>query len=185
MSYTGPLQAGTPMSRRYPVSSLSPPTGVSGVVVRARLPVADRLSPQPALQKFEYYGRKTWRRSSGSVDYVALPLNKILAKNLRFFMDQPGCAYRNANSLSQVSGVSANTIRNILTPSKRTVTSDKPEGYPVLDILEKLASHLKCQTWELLHPDIQKSLREREMYRNIVKTIPALRGIRESEKDDD
>lgn len=98
-----------------------------------------------------------------------------MARNLAFFMSRESCLYKNANALGVAAGVAPNTIRNLLDPSKRTTTRDKPEGYPTLDILGKIALKLPCEVWELLHPDIEKSIREREMYLRLehsFKTLP-------------
>ena len=97
-----------------------------------------------------------------------------MARNLAFFMSRETCLYKNANALGVASGVAPNTIRNLLDPSKRTTTRDKPEGYPTLDILGKIALKLPCEVWELLHPDIEKSIREREMYLRLEHTFKAL-----------
>jgi|GEM_PF-5664230 len=94
-------------------------------------------------------------------------LSKVIAANLRFFMERPGCEYRNANALGIAAKVAPNTVRNLLMPTRRTVTLSKPEGYPTLDKLERIAEKLECEVWELLHPDVKRSLREREMYKNI------------------
>lgn len=95
-------------------------------------------------------------------------LAQILAKNLKFFMARDGAHYRNANALGIASGLSPNTIRNILDPAKRPVrVSKKAEGAPTLDKLTAIAAKLPCQVWELLHPDIEHSIREREMYARI------------------
>lgn len=91
----------------------------------------------------------------------------VLRHNLRFFMELPGSHLRNANALAVKAHVAPNTVRNILEPSKRTTTASKPLGYPTLDKIELLARALNCQVWELLHPDIKRSLSEREMYRKI------------------
>lgn len=93
-----------------------------------------------------------------------LPL--IVAHNLRVFMAR-SANLKNANTLGKAAGVSPNTVRNLLEPAKRTVTADKPSGYPILDTLDVIAQKLGCEVWELLHPDIERSLREREMYKQI------------------
>lgn len=102
-------------------------------------------------------------------------LSKTMSRNLAFFMSRESCLYKNPNALAVAAGVAPNTIRNLLDPSKRTTTRDKPEGFPTLDILGKIASKLPCEVWELLHPDIEKSIREREMYLRLAhdfKTLP-------------
>lgn len=98
-------------------------------------------------------------------------LNQLIADNLKFFMQRPKSMYRNANALASIAKIAPNTVRNLLEPSKRTVTSTKPIGYPTLDKLAKIAAPLGCEVWELLHPDIRQSLREREMYRSIEKNL--------------
>jgi hypothetical protein len=95
-----------------------------------------------------------------------LDLNLILAHNLRFFMRRSD-QYQNANALGVAANISPNTVRNYLDPKKRTVTTEKPEGFPTIDKLASLSEKLGCQVWELLHPDIERSLREREMYGKI------------------
>lgn len=94
-------------------------------------------------------------------------LAEILAKNLAFFMAKEGCLYGNANSLGEAAKVSPGSVRNLLDPKKRTVTLKKPEGFPQLDTVAKLAQKLNVEVWELFHPDIKKSLRERAMYAQI------------------
>lgn len=94
-------------------------------------------------------------------------LNQILATNLKFFMERDGSAYKNPNALAVAAKLSANTVRNFLTPSRRTTTATKPKGYPTLDKLERVSVILGCQVWELLHPDLPRSMREREMYESI------------------
>lgn len=101
-------------------------------------------------------------------------LRRTMARNLAFFMARESCPYKNANALGVAAKVAPNTIRNLLDPSKRTTTSAKPDGYPTLDILDKIAQKLPCEVWELLHPDIEKSIREREMYKRIEHSFKAL-----------
>lgn len=97
--------------------------------------------------------------------HQAKDLRLLVSKNLRFFMGLR--RFKSANALAVAAGVAPGTVRNYLDPRKRTTTSDKPEGYPVLDLLGKLAVKLECDVWELLHPDIEQSLRERDMYRKM------------------
>lgn len=94
-------------------------------------------------------------------------LNAVIARNLKFWMSRPGSPYRNANALGAAAGIAPNTVRNFLDHKKRTTTLDKPEGYPTLDKLALLAEKLGCAVWELLHPDIERSMSEREMYRKV------------------
>lgn len=107
-------------------------------------------------------------------------LNQLIADNLKFFMARPKSLYRNANALATAAKIAPNTVRNLLEPSKRTVTSTKPIGYPTLDKLAKIAAPLGCQVWELLHPDIRQSLREREMYASIKTNFQLLKENGES-----
>ncbi|MCR4304960.1 MAG: hypothetical protein NUV63_12190 [Gallionella sp.] len=95
-----------------------------------------------------------------------LDLNMILAHNLRFFMARSEL-YKNPHALGIASGVAPNTVSNYLDHKKRTVTIEKAEGFPTLDRLASLASKLQCDVWELLHPDIEQSIRMREMYEKI------------------
>ena len=98
-------------------------------------------------------------------------IRQIVAGNLRFFMGKDGALYRNANALGKAAGISPNSIRNLLDPKKRPVTTNKPDGYPTLDLILKIAKPLGCEVWELLHPDIQRSIRERIMYHNIERDM--------------
>lgn len=94
-------------------------------------------------------------------------LRQVVAQNLRYFMGLESCPYATANALAVAAKVAPNTVRNYLDPTKRTVTTGKPDGYPTLDKLKALADALGREPWELLHPDIQRSLSEREMYKTI------------------
>ncbi len=93
-------------------------------------------------------------------------LNQIVAYNLKFFMGRHP-TLKNANALGLAAKVAPNSIRNLLDHNKRTVTSGKPVGYPTLDTLQKIALLLGCGVWQLLHPDIEKSIRQQEMYKKI------------------
>ena len=116
-------------------------------------------------QSFEYYARKVLSGSSGILTRMAkFDLNQLVAKNLNYFMQRPKSLYKNANALGKVAKIAPNTIRNLLDPTKRTVTAEKPDGFPLLDTLAKIAPHLGCDVWELLHPDIEKAVRQREVY---------------------
>lgn len=97
-------------------------------------------------------------------------LATILSENLRYFMQREDCAYPNPNALATATkgAVSANTVRNILNPKKRTTTATKPDGVPTLDKLEALAKKLpKCEMWMLVHPELQRVLAALEMYGKI------------------
>lgn len=101
-------------------------------------------------------------------------INAIIAKNLRFLMDRPGSTLSNPTSLGKAAGVAANTVANLLDARKRTTTSAKPVGYPTLDKLVRIARALNVQVWEILHPDIERSLREREFYARIERDFKSL-----------
>lgn len=93
-------------------------------------------------------------------------LNEIIAHNLRWFMDRDDCLYDNPNALAVATGkrVSPSFIRYLLDPKRRTVTTNKPQGYPTLDKLEALAAKLpRCEAWMLIHPDIERAMRAMEM----------------------
>lgn len=109
-------------------------------------------------------------------------LAAILAGNLEFFMSREGCPYPNANSLGEAALVAPNSVRNLLKPAKRTVTRDKPEGFPQLDTVAKIAKKLNVEVWELFHPDIEKSLRERAMYAQIEADFAAKSGVQPQPK---
>lgn len=101
-------------------------------------------------------------------------LRQVIAQNLRYFMRRPDCQHRTPNALALAAGLAPNTVYNFLDPKRRTVTTRKPEGFPTLDKLEALAAKLpKCETWMLLHPDIQRALREIELYAGIERDYAA------------
>ena len=91
-------------------------------------------------------------------------LRTVIAANLKYFMGREGSPYRNANALATAAKVAPNTVRNLLDPKKRTVTAEKPEGYPTLDKLEAIAGILGIDVWELLHPDVDTAIKAREFY---------------------
>lgn len=133
-----------------------------------------RSSPMSFTQNFAYSMRKTLRVSSGILFAMSkrLDLNLILAHNLDFFMKRSEL-YTTPRALGIAAGVAPNTVSNYLDHKKRTVTAEKPEGFPTLDRLANLASRLECEVWELLHPDIERSIREREMYSKIMADFTA------------
>lgn len=95
-------------------------------------------------------------------------LQQVVAGNLDYFMKRDDCLYPNANALSKATNgkVSPNTIRYLLDPKRRTVTTKKGEGYPTIEKLESLAQKLpKCETWMLLHPELDRALRAMDMER--------------------
>lgn len=130
------------------------------------------------LQKFAYFDGKTLSMSSGIVSSVESPpdLRWLIAKNLRYFMDREKSLYRNANALAVAAKVAPNTVRNLLDPNKRTTTTEKPDGYPTIDKLERIGRVLGCEVWEILHPNIERSLREREFYSHIERDFKE-RGV--------
>lgn len=103
-------------------------------------------------------------------------LNAIVKKNLAYFMALPSCAYKNPNALAEKAEVASNTIRNLLDPTKRTLSGQKKDGYPTIETLAAIAPHLGCEVWELLHPNIERSRREREMYRHIESDFNRLKA---------
>ena len=126
-------------------------------------------------QKFEHYGRKTLPLSSGIVSPMGNDdLRAIVKRNLLFFMERPQALYKNPNALAIKAGLAANSIRNLLNPKQRPVTRDKPDGYPTLDTLEAIAKAIPCPVWQLLHPDVEKALREEELYKRIRLEYDAL-----------
>jgi hypothetical protein len=124
-------------------------------------------------QIFEHCKAKLLSMQAGMLKKMRrLEINELIARNLRYFMAQPGAAYTNANSLGVAAGIAPNTVRNLLDPTKRTTTAEKPEGYPTLDKLAALSLKLGCEVWELLHPDIERSKRERVIYEQWIKLQP-------------
>lgn len=101
-------------------------------------------------------------------------LPAIVAKNLRYFMDLSH--YKNPNALATKAKIAPNSVRNLLDPLRRTVTDNKPIGAPQLDTLEKIAAILNIDVWKLLHPDIERALREEAFYRRIEQDYKSLKG---------
>lgn len=100
-------------------------------------------------------------------------LNAVIARNLARFMDEPGCPYSNANALSVATKgrVSPGTIRNLRNPEKRTTMPERTDGYPRIDTLEAVVTPLGRQVWELLHPDIDRSTKERALYAQVMGLV--------------
>jgi transcriptional regulator with XRE-family HTH domain len=120
--------------------------------------------------------RKPLRPSSDIVQGMEeADANAILAKNLRYFMQRPSSPYRTANALAEAAGMSANTVRYYLDEKKRPARSANGVGFPTMNKLSKLAEKLGCEVWELLHPDIERSLSEREMYRKVQADFERIR----------
>jgi hypothetical protein len=143
----------------------------------ARPATTSLISPSSmnALQKFAHCAGKTLEASRVIVSRMKnRDLRQVVARNLNFFMQRESCLYRNPNALGVAAKVAPNTVRNLLNPKKRTVTISKPEGYPTLDKLERIAQKLPCEVWELLHPDIEKSIRERETYMRLPNSFFSL-----------
>lgn len=126
-------------------------------------------------QSFEHPTRKLLRAQAVNVQCMVRrkDLNEIVAYNLGYFMGRHQL-YKNPNSLGKAAEVAPNSIRNLLDPKKRTVTTGKPVGYPTLDTLQKIALKLGCEVWQLLHPEIEKSIRQQEMYLQIEKNYKHL-----------
>lgn len=127
-------------------------------------------------QSFEHATYKTLSTSSDTLDRMAKEdLNTIIARNLKRFMAAPGCLYPNANALSVATNgkVSPGTIRNLREPEKRTTMPERTEGYPRIDTLETVASLLGREVWELLHPDLDRSTKERELYAQVMGLVSA------------
>lgn len=91
----------------------------------------------------------------------------VIARNIRYFMERKGSLYRNANAISVKAKVAAGTVRNFLDPKKRTTTAEKPNGFPTLDKLDRIAQVFGVPVWQLLHPDLERAMRETEMYKKI------------------
>lgn len=110
----------------------------------------------------------------------------LISKNIQYFMGLKDCQYKTANAVAKVARLSPNTVRNYIDGRKRTVTTDKPLGFPLLDKLAKLTKPLNCEVWELLHPDIERSRRERDMYKKIEADFASLpkTNIQEDAKAD-
>ena len=105
------------------------------------------------------------------------PLSLIVAKNLAYFMGRSE-HYKNANAIAVKAKIAPNSVRNLLDPKKRTVTADKPDGVPQLDTIQKVAEVLAVEVWQLLHPDIEKAIRQQEMYKQIEKSYKTLTEVK-------
>jgi len=106
-------------------------------------------------------------------------LRLILAYNMQYFMRMKKDDCGNPRRLGKKAGVASNTVSNYLDPSRRTVTPNKPDGYPQLDKIEKIAMALGCQVYELFHPNIERHLSEQKLYADLERVLP---GLRENNK---
>lgn len=126
--------------------------------------------------------------SSGIVESVhtSYDLALVIARNIRYFMERPGSLYKTANAISVKAKIAANTVRNYLDPQKRTTTAEKPDGFPTLDKLDRIAQVFGVPVWQLLHPDLERAMREAEMYKKIEADfkhlLPPRDGIKAREK---
>lgn len=48
---------------------------------------------------------------------------------------------------------------------------ERTEGYPKIDTLESVASLLGREVWELLHPDIERAIKERQIYDSVMGLV--------------
>ena len=121
-------------------------------------------------QKFEYYEGNLLSMSSGIVRSMSksIDLRLTLAHNLRYFMSRKESLYKNANALGVAAKIAPNTVRHLLGTIPRTLGKKKPVGYPTLDKLEAIAKVLNCDVWHLLHPDIEKFIREQKFYEAVL-----------------
>lgn len=112
--------------------------------------------------------RKSLRQSSGIISHMttAKDIRTTVAKNVKFFMARPSSEFRTANALAVAAGLAANSVRYLIEPERRPTTTEKGVGggWPGLETLAAVAPFLKCELWELLHPNIERSQREREAY---------------------
>ena len=76
----------------------------------------------------------------------AKSINTVLADNLRRYMSE---RWTNS-SLAKASGVAESTIRNYLSPGKRTPSSSGKEGSAKLTELAKIAAVLEVQVSDLV-----------------------------------
>jgi hypothetical protein len=128
-------------------------------------------------ESFEYCARKTFGESSDTFTWMNKDekFQLLLSKNIQYFMGLPDCPHKTANALGKAAKLNPGTVRNYIHPTKRTVTRGKPQGFPLIDKLARLCGPLKCEVWELLHPDIEQSRRERSVYeqfKGINDTLP-------------
>lgn len=101
-------------------------------------------------------------------------LNEVVARNLAYLMGRPGCLYNNPTALARAALVAPNTVRNLLDPTRRTklyAHTSKREGYPNLDMLERIADKLGCEVWELIHPNIEQAQKAQEIYESLEATF--------------
>ena len=131
-----------------------------------------------SVQSFEHLIRKTLPTQGGRLKNMkTAPLSLIVAKNLAYFMGRSE-HYKNANAIAVKAKIAPNSVRNLLDPKKRTVTADKPDGVPQLDTIQKVAEVLAVEVWQLLHPDIEKAIRQQEMYKQIEKSYKTLTEVK-------
>jgi transcriptional regulator with XRE-family HTH domain len=97
-------------------------------------------------------------------------INRVVAKNLAYWMQQAGNIRQTA--LAEKAGVSQKTISNYLNPDQRAEGGTGREPSAKLAELEKIAKALHVEVWQLLR---SMSPSERAMYEAIEKAYADLR----------
>jgi DNA-binding Xre family transcriptional regulator len=106
-----------------------------------------------------------------------LPINEVLAVNLKHFMQERG---HTQASLARKAEVAQRTIGNYLNPALRQAESKSGKAPSAkLTELEKICQALDVEVWELLRP-INPS--ERVFYRQIEESFQKLRKIAQDER---
>lgn len=115
-------------------------------------------------QHFASHGRQTKKMSKRSI-------NEVLAENLRHYMKSQGLKQ---TALGEAAGMAQTTVSLYLSPSRRQPSKSGKIPSANLGDVERLATALKVEVWELLRP---LSGPEREAYDKIANAFKALQGM--------
>lgn len=101
-----------------------------------------------------------------------MPINAVLAANLRHFMTAKGITAQTA--LATSAGVAQRTISNYLNPANRTegATGNAPSAK--LSELESIAKALNVEVWELLRP---MSESDRLIYQKVEEAFAGVKAL--------
>lgn len=120
-------------------------------------------------QHFASYGRQTQNMSKRSI-------NEVLAENLKHYMDAQKLKQ---TALGKRADMAQTTISLYLDPSRRVPSKSGKVPSANLGDVERLATALGVEVWELLRP---LSGPEREAYDKIANAFKALQGAADAPK---
>lgn len=101
-----------------------------------------------------------------------MPINAVLAANLRYFMTARGITAQTA--LAASAGVAQRTVSNYLNPANRTESATGKAPSAKLSELESIAKALNVEVWELLRP---MSEADRLIYQKVEEAFAGVRAL--------